>query len=112
MFNELSLSSSWGYEPEAQGSASNIRIWQVVGLQGSNDLVHHKDRRSRFLLKYLRWCDLDFPGGPVIKTLPFSEKGVGSIPGRGAEMSWVLQPKSQNIQQKQYCNKFSRDFEN
>ena len=67
---------------------------------------------SGFYLKYLRWCDLYFPGGPVVKTLPFSEKGVGSIPGRGAEMSCVLQPKSQNIKQKQYCNKFSRDFKN
>ena len=42
-----------------------------------------------------------FPGDAVVKTLPSSAGGVGSIPGWGAKI-----PKNQNIKQKQYCNKF------
>ena len=52
----------------------------------------------------------DFPGGPVVKTSPSSEGGVGSIPGQGAKMSHASQPKNQNIKQKQYCNKFNKDL--
>ena len=54
----------------------------------------------------------DFPGGPVVKTLPPSAGGVGSIPGRGAKIPHALPPKNQNIKQKQYCNKFNKDFKN
>ena len=32
---------------------------------------------------------------------------VGSIPGQIANALW---PKNQNIKQKQYCNKFNKDF--
>ena len=28
----------------------------------------------------------DFPGSPVVKTLPFNAGGVGSIPGQGAKI--------------------------
>ena len=28
----------------------------------------------------------DFPGGPVVKTLPSNAGGVGSIPGQGAKL--------------------------
>ena len=64
-----------------------------------------------FYLKYLRWCDLDFPGGPVGKdfTFQWKECRLDSLVGE-LKMSCALQPKSQNIKQKQYCNKFSRDF--
>ena len=52
----------------------------------------------------------DFPGGPVVKTLPSSEEDVGSIPDWGTH---ALQPKkSKHKQQKQYCNKFNKDCEN
>ena len=54
----------------------------------------------------------DFPGGPVVKTPPSSAGGVGSIPGRGAKISHASRPKNQNIKQKQYCNKFNKDFKN
>ena len=54
----------------------------------------------------------DFPGGPGLKTSPSSAEGAGSIPGWGSKTPHVSQPKSQNIKQKQYCNKFSKDFEN
>ena len=54
----------------------------------------------------------DFPGGPVVNTLPSSEAGAGLIPGRGAEIPHASWPKNQNMKQKQYCNKFSKDLKN
>ena len=52
----------------------------------------------------------EFPGGPVVKTSSFNAEGVGLILGWGAKISHALWPKSQNIKQKQYCNKFNKDF--
>ena len=52
----------------------------------------------------------DFPGGPVVKTLPSNAGGVDSIPGWGADIPHTSGPKKQNIKQKQYCNKFNKDF--
>ena len=52
----------------------------------------------------------DFPGGPVVRTLPSSAGGAGSIPGRGAKIPHALRPKDQNIEQKRCCNKFNKDF--
>ena len=52
----------------------------------------------------------DFPGSPVVKTSPSNAGGVDVIPGWGAEIPHALQPKNQNIKQKQYCNKFNKDF--
>ena len=54
----------------------------------------------------------DVPGGPVVKTLPSSAGDAGLIPGGGAKITHASQPKSQNIKQKQYCNKFNKDFKN
>ena len=60
----------------------------------------------------------DFPGGPVVKTLP-SNAGVvdfipGSIFGGGANIPYVWRPKNENIKQKQFKNnnKFNKDFKN
>ena len=50
----------------------------------------------------------NFPGSPVVKTLPSNAGGVGSIPGRGAKIPHGLQSKHQNIKQKLYCNKFTK----
>ena len=50
----------------------------------------------------------DFPGSPVVKTSASNTGGVGLIPGQGAKIphaSWPKKPK-----QKQYCNKFNKDF--
>ena len=52
----------------------------------------------------------DFPGGPLVKTLPSSAEGASSFPGWGAKIPHALQPK--NIKQKQCCSKFSKDFKN
>ena len=60
-----------------------------------------------YFLKFVVW---DFPGSPVVKTSPSNAGGVGSIPGQEAEIPHALWPKNQNIKQKQYCNKFNKDF--
>ena len=56
----------------------------------------------------------DFPDGPVVKTLPSSAGGTGFIPGPGAKFPHASQPKTKNkkhiLKQKQYCNKFNKDF--
>ena len=49
----------------------------------------------------------DFPGGSVVKTSPSNAGG-----GQGAMIPHTSQPKSQNIQQKQHCNKFNKDLKN
>ena len=51
-----------------------------------------------------------FPGGPVVRTLPSNAGDGGSIPGWGAKIPHVPWPKNQNIKQKEYCNKFNKDF--
>ena len=37
----------------------------------------------------------DFPGGPVVKTSPSNAGSVGLIPGQGAKIPHVSQPKNQ-----------------
>ena len=54
----------------------------------------------------------DYPGGPVVKTSPSKAEGEGSIPGGVAKIPHASRPKKQNIKQKQYCNKFNKDFLN
>ena len=46
----------------------------------------------------------------MVKTLPSNAGVVGLIPGRGAKIPHALGPKTQHIKQKQYCNKFNKDF--
>ena len=48
----------------------------------------------------------------MVKTLPSSVEGAGSIPGWGTKIPHVSQTKNQNRKQKQYCNKFNKDFKN
>ena len=46
----------------------------------------------------------------MVKT-SLSNAGVsGSIPGQKARIPQASQPKKQNIKQKQFCNKFNKDF--
>ena len=53
---------------------------------------------------------MGLPGSPVVKTLPSNAGGVGLIPGWGAKIPHALGPKNRNIKQKQYCNKFNKNF--
>ena len=54
----------------------------------------------------------DLPGDTVVETLPSNAAGGQSIPGQEVKMLHALRPKKQNIKQKQYCNKFNKDFKN
>ena len=48
----------------------------------------------------------------MVKTSLSNAEGAGSIPGQGAKIPHAQRPKNQNIKQKQYCNKFNKDFKN
>ena len=48
----------------------------------------------------------------MVKALPSNAGGLGSIPGRGVNIPHASRPKNQNRRQKQYCNKFNKDFKN
>jgi len=52
----------------------------------------------------------DFPGNPVVKTLPSNAGGVGLIPGWGATIPHASKPPNQNIKHNQYWNIFNKDF--
>ena len=52
----------------------------------------------------------DLPGGPVVKTSPSSAGGVGLVPGQRAKIPHASQPKQQNMKQKKYCDKFSKNL--
>ena len=55
----------------------------------------------------------DFPGGPVVNTSSSNAGDAGSIPGQGAKIPHAFRPQKQkHIRQKQYCNKFHKDFKN
>ena len=43
---------------------------------------------------------------------PSNAEAMGSIPEWGAKIPHASQPKNQNIKQKQYHNKFNKDFKN
>jgi len=46
----------------------------------------------------------------VVETSPSNARGTGSMPGQGAKIPYISLPETQNIKQKQYCNKFRKDF--
>ena len=48
----------------------------------------------------------------MVNTSPSNTGGVSSIPGQGAKIPHASWPKNQNIKQKQYCNKFNKEFKN
>ena len=54
------------------------------------------------------------PGSSKAETSPSHAGDVGSelLSGQGTEIPHALQPKNQNVRQKQYCNEFSKDFKN
>ena len=57
-----------------------------------------------------------FPGAPVVKSPPSDAGGTGLIPGQGVHIPHTScpkkKPKNINKPQKQYCNKFNKDFKN
>ena len=75
-------------------------------LHRSLDLLTFK---AQFKTHVLKCTFRDFPGSPVVRNLTCSAGATISIPCQGATIPHALWPK-QNLKQKQYCNKFSKDF--
>ena len=48
----------------------------------------------------------------MVKTSPSNAGEGGSITGQGAKIPHASRMKNQNINQKQYCNKFNKDLKN
>ena len=48
----------------------------------------------------------------MVRTLPSNAGGAGSILGGEAKVPHAWWPKTQNIKQKLYCNKFNKGFKN
>ena len=48
----------------------------------------------------------------MVRTSPSNAGGASSIPGERARILHASWSKNQNLKQKQYCNKFNKDFEN
>ena len=66
----------------------------------------------RYIHKFLKFTGGDFPGGPMVKTSSSKTGGADLIPGQGGKIPNASQLKNQNIKQRQYCNKFNKDFKN
>ena len=71
----------------------------------TKSLTFHKRRNGP---RKIKWCG-NFPGGPAVTPSHFNAGSVGSIPGGGAGIPHALQPKTKT-QNKQYCDKFNKDF--
>ena len=63
------------------------------------------------MISLRKWIG-DLPGDPAVKTSPSNVGDLNLIRGQGAKIPHDLQPKKQDIKQKQYCNKFNKDFKN
>ena len=83
-----------------------IKIGIKINAIGNTRNKENKQSQRWFFEKF----NEDFPGGPVVKTLPSNAGGAGLIPGWGAKIPHTSRPKNQKIKQKQYCNKFNKDF--
>jgi hypothetical protein len=64
------------------------------------------------LCSLVLFCFKANPGAPlVVKNPPSNAEGVGLIPGEGAGIPYASKPKTQSMKEKQYCNKFNKDFD-
>ena len=54
----------------------------------------------------------DVPGSPLVRLHFPVQEGAGLTPDREAKVPHISWPKNQNMKQKQYCNKFNKDFLN
>ena len=52
----------------------------------------------------------DLPGGQVVRSLPSSAGGAGSVPDGELRSHMPVCQKTQNVKQKQCCEKFSKHF--
>ena len=54
---------------------------------------------KRFEQTFHKRCNRDFPGGPVVKNLPFNAGDIGWIPGRGTKI-----PTRHRVTKPMHCN--------
>ena len=52
-------------------------------------------RKLRYLKAEIKDEERDFPGGPVVKTLPSNAGSTGLLPGQGAKILQASHPKNQ-----------------
>ena len=74
-------------------------------LKPSRGPAEKKKRGKNFISKQ---GHSDFPGRPAVKTPCFRCRGAGLTAGWRRKIPHA----NQNIKQKQYCNKFNKDFKN
>ena len=79
-----------------QGTERVNRGWVVYLTSVSAVTNRHK---LSVLKCHTNW---DFPGGPVVKTLPSSAGDVGSTHGQEGKILCASWPRNQNIEQKRY----------
>ena len=100
----------------------SIIMWNAFGPIQQMKLIHNCLWKTIWWWTESNWAQKeclskledvkDFPGGPVVETSPSKAGATGLIPRRGVKTPCALWPKNQNIQQKQYCNKFNKYLEN
>ena len=94
---------------EQQTTAPLLKGWEAQGAVGGVPLLYHFPRHLEVSDRLNSW---DFPGSPLVKSSPFNAGDMGLIPDQRAKIPHNSWPKNQNIKQKQYCNKFNKDFLN
>ena len=86
-----------------------VRFHEGLGFSsrcGAN--IPHNLWPKYFFKNYNKPRVRNFPGGPVVETLPSNAGGEGSVPGWGARIPHVSWSRNQNIGQRQYCT-FGKD---
>ena len=53
---------------------------------------------------FQKWKSMDFPGGPVVKTLSFQCRGIGLIPGPGTKIPHAVQDSKKKKKKKPLKN--------
>ena len=87
-----------------------VDMWPLLLGIVSNKLFFQKQLSLSVsvISQLMKASSRDFPSSPVVKTSP-SLRCVSLIPGWGAKIPQASWLKNQNIKQKHYCNKLSKD---
>ena len=77
----------------------SLNLFVVVSFNANTIYLHVKNKKS----------NRDFPGSPVVTILPSNAGGAGLIPD-GDLRSHMPCSQRTKTKQRQYCNKFNKDF--
>ena len=86
----------WGTHPSRGKDPLERSRHTIFRLYTGPGIIHVLSSQGGKILYYTdhqEECPWDFPGGPVVKTLPSNAGGVGSIPGQTARIPHASQPK-------------------